>query len=93
VHYRLEAAGFCPECEAFPLIQDGWIALNGDLPVNTFGGCLSEGRLHGMGHLTEAVYQATERAGPRQVEGAKSAIARDGPPLFRGSGVLFTSDA
>jgi acetyl-CoA acetyltransferase len=92
VYYWLEAAGFCPEGEASRFVQDGRIALEGELPVNTFGGSLSEGRLHGMGHLAEAVFQVTGRAGPRQVEGARTAIALDGSPLLRGSGILFTSD-
>jgi acetyl-CoA acetyltransferase len=92
VYYWLEAARFCPVGEAFRFIQDGRIELGGELPVNTFGGSLSEGRLHGMGHLAEAVYQVTGRAGLRQVEGAKVAIALDGSPLLRGSGMLFTSD-
>ncbi|MBI3301857.1 MAG: hypothetical protein HYZ72_07235, partial [Deltaproteobacteria bacterium] len=47
--YWLEAAGFCPQGEAYAFIQEGRIALEGELPVNTFGGSLSEGRLHGMG--------------------------------------------
>jgi acetyl-CoA acetyltransferase len=92
-YYWLEAAGFCPEGEAARFVQDGRIALGGELPVNTFGGSLSEGRLHGMGHIAEAVRQVTGRAGPRQVGGAEVAIALDGSPLMRGSGVVFTSEA
>jgi acetyl-CoA acetyltransferase len=92
VYYWLESAGFCPEGEAFRFVQDGRIALEGDLPVNTFGGSLSEGRLHGMGHLAEAVSQVTGRAGPRQVKDAHVAVAMDGSPLLRGSGVVFTRD-
>ena len=60
--------------------------------MNTFGGRLSEGRLHGMGHLAEAVYQVTGRAGPRQVKDARVAVAMDGSPLLRGSGMVFTSE-
>jgi acetyl-CoA acetyltransferase len=90
-YYWLEAAGFCGRGEAHAFIQDGRIELTGELPVNTFGGSLSEGRLHGMGHLAEAALQVTGRAGPRQVAGCNAACAIDGSPLLRGSGVVFTS--
>jgi acetyl-CoA acetyltransferase len=92
VYYWLEAAGLCPEGEAARFIQDGRIALDGELPVNTFGGSLSEGRLHGMGHLAEAVAQVTGRAGPRQVADCEVAIVTDGSPLLRGAGLVFTQE-
>jgi acetyl-CoA acetyltransferase len=91
-YYWLEAAGFCPQYEAPAFIQDGRIALDGELPVNTFGGSLSEGRLHGMGHLAEAALQVTGRAGPRQIPDCNAACAIDGSPLLRGSGLVFTSE-
>jgi acetyl-CoA acetyltransferase len=92
VYYWLEAAGFCGRGEAHSFIQEGRIALDGDLPVNTFGGSLSEGRLHGMGHLAEAALQVTGRAGRRQVPDCAAACAIDGSPLLRGGGVVFTRD-
>jgi acetyl-CoA acetyltransferase len=91
-YYWLEAAGFCSRGEAHAFIQDGRIALDGELPVNTFGGSLSEGRLHGMGHLAEAALQVTGRAGERQVPGATAVCAIDGSPLLRGSGIIFTAE-
>ena len=91
-YYWLEASGFCGEGEAWQFVQDGRIALNGELPVNTFGGSLSEGRLHGMGHLAEAVRQVTGRAGPRQIEGCEASIALDGSPMLRNAGILFTRE-
>jgi acetyl-CoA acetyltransferase len=91
-YYWLEAAGFCPQGEAHRFVQDGRIAIEGELPVNTFGGSLSEGRLHGMGHLAEAAFQVTGRAGPRQIAGCNAACAIDGSPLLRGSGIVFTSE-
>jgi acetyl-CoA acetyltransferase len=90
--YWLEAAGFCKRGEAYAFIQDGRIALEGELPVNTFGGSLSEGRLHGMGHIAEAVFQVTNRAERRQVPDAAAVCAIDGSPMLRGSGIVVTRD-
>ena len=90
--YWLKAAGFCKEGEAYQFIQDGRIALEGELPVNTFGGSLSEGRLHGMGHIAEAVFQVTRRAEKRQIPNAAAVCAIDGSPMLRGSGIIVTKE-
>ncbi|HVC44785.1 MAG TPA: hypothetical protein VND20_08195 [Candidatus Binataceae bacterium] len=90
--YWLEAAGFCAEGEGASFVQDGRIALEGELPVNTFGGSLSEGRMHGMGHIAEAVRQVTGAAGPRQIPGAAAVCAIDGSPMLRGSAIVVTRD-
>lgn len=90
--YWLEAAGFCGEGEAFEFIQDGRIALEGELPVNTFGGSLSQGRLHGMGHTAEAVLQVTGRAGERQIDGADAVAVFAGSPMLRGGGLILTRE-
>ncbi|GAC1344266.1 MAG: hypothetical protein NVSMB18_21570 [Acetobacteraceae bacterium] len=89
--YWLEAAGFCGRGEAMHFIGDGRIALDGALPVNTFGGSLSQGRLHGMGHLAEAVLQLSGRAGPRQLPDPAAIAVFDGSPMLRGSGLVLTS--
>jgi len=90
--YWLEAAGFCGRGEAMDFIQDGRIALDGDLPVNTFGGSLSQGRLHGMGHIAEAVLQISGRAGPRQVKNPNAIAVFDGSPMLRGGAMILTQD-
>jgi acetyl-CoA acetyltransferase len=90
--YWLEAAGFCAEGEGAEFVRDGRIALEGELPVNTFGGSLSEGRMHGMGHIAEAVRQVTDRAEQRQIPGASAVCAIDGSPMLRGSGIIVTRE-
>lgn len=79
----LESLGFCKSGEGGAFIEGGQrIALNGELPLNTHGGQLSAGRLHGFGHLHEAVLQLRGQAGQRQVENAQVAmVANGGGPL------------
>lgn len=92
VYWWLECLGLCPEGEAARFIQDGRIALGGEMPVNTFGGQLGEGRMHGMGHLVEAIRQASGRAGPRQVAGLEACVAAVGPLTSGNAALLFTRE-
>jgi acetyl-CoA acetyltransferase len=75
VVWWLEAMGFCGVGEAADFVEDGSrIALDGELPLNTWGGQLSGGRLHAaFGHTAEAVRQLRGEAGDRQVAGAEVA--------------------
>ncbi|WP_156688053.1 thiolase family protein [Mycobacterium sp. Marseille-P9652] len=67
----LEDFGFCPVGESGAWVAEpGRISLGGQLPINTAGGQLSGGRLHGFGHLHEACVQVRGEAGARQVDGA-----------------------
>jgi acetyl-CoA acetyltransferase len=64
----LEALGFCERGEGGPFVEGGKrIALDGELPINTNGGQLSAGRLHGYGFLHEACVQLWGEGGERQV--------------------------
>ncbi len=66
----LEALGLCGEGEAGPFVEGATrIALDGELPLNTYGGQLSAGRMHGYWVLHEAVLQLRGQAGERQVAG------------------------
>ncbi len=64
----IEAMGFCEHGGGGAFIEGGHrIALDGDLPLNTHGGQLSSGRLHGYGFLHEACVQLRGEGGARQV--------------------------
>ena len=72
----LEAVGLCPVGESGPFVEGGArIALDGPLPLNTAGGQLSGGRLHGYGFLHEAVVQLRGDGGERQVPGRPEVAA------------------
>ena len=84
----LEALGFCAKGEGGPFVEGGnRIARDGDVPLNTNGGQLSAGRLHGYGFLHEAVVQLRGDGGDRQVvrTGGRApevaAVAAGGGPL------------
>jgi acetyl-CoA acetyltransferase len=76
----LERLGFCAPGEAHTFTQNGRISRNGPLPLNTFGGALGEGRLHGAGHVREAALQAMGRAEQRQIEGVQHSLVQVGVP-------------
>jgi acetyl-CoA acetyltransferase len=87
----LEALRFCAEGEAGPFVDGGTrIGLAGDLPLNTYGGQLSAGRLHGFWLFHEAVLQLRGQAGARQVPGAEVAMTAAGGG-FRCGCILLTA--
>jgi acetyl-CoA acetyltransferase len=64
----LEALTFCADGEAGPFVEGATrIALDGALPLNTYGGQLSAGRMHGYWLLHEACLQLRGQAGVRQL--------------------------
>ncbi len=79
----LEALGFCERGEGGAFVEEGTISLEGSLPLNTNGGQLSGGRLHGYGFLHEACLQLWGEAGDRQVQGSPevAVVAAGGGPL------------
>ena len=76
----LESLGFCDVGEGGRFVEGGKrIALDGELPINTFGGQIGAGRLHGFGFPHEAVVQLRGKGGARQVAGApRVAVATAG---------------
>jgi acetyl-CoA acetyltransferase len=80
----LEELGFCGKGESGPFVEGGErIALGGQIPLNTSGGQLSAGRLHGFGFLHEACLQLRGEGGERQVAGPPevAVVANGGGPI------------
>jgi acetyl-CoA acetyltransferase len=80
----LESLGFCGKGEAGAFVEGGIrIARDGRLPLNTGGGQLSAGRLHGFGLLWETCIQLWGEGADRQVPGSPQVgiAAAGGGPL------------
>jgi acetyl-CoA acetyltransferase len=88
---QLEAYGFCARGEGGPFAASGAIRRDGALPINTGGGHLSEGYVHGMNHIVQAVRQLRGEA-DMQIEGAETCLCTGGP-LPVGSSALFRKAA
>ncbi|HEY9266230.1 MAG TPA: thiolase family protein [Mycobacterium sp.] len=75
----IEALGACGRGEFGDWVGDGSrLAPGGDFPLNTAGGQLAEGRLHGIGFLNEAVLQLRGQCDDRQVPDARVALVASG---------------
>lgn len=80
----LEALGICGEGESGPFVEGATrIARDGAMPLNTYGGQLSAGRMHGYWVLHEACQQLRGQAGERQVTKSPevAVVANGGGPI------------
>lgn len=88
----LEALGFCGPGEFGDWVEGGSrIGPGGQLPLNTSGGQLAEGRLHAISLLNEAVTQLRGDCGDRQVPDAEVALVACGLYQQCGAMVLTTT--
>jgi acetyl-CoA acetyltransferase len=72
---QIEGYGFAePGTVGARLAEGDFDRTGGSLPINTHGGLLSEGYLHGMNHVYEAVQQIRGEAVHRQVERHDTAL-------------------
>lgn len=82
---QVEHLGIVPPGEGGRAAQRGETALGGRIPVNPSGGLESRGHpigATGLAQVHELVTQLRGEAGPRQVEGARIAVAENGGGLI-----------
>jgi acetyl-CoA acetyltransferase len=81
---QIENLGFCAFGDGGAVSERGETAIGGRLPVNPSGGLESKGHpvgATGLAQVHELVAQLRGEAGPRQVDGARIAIAENGGGL------------
>lgn len=88
----MESLGLTKPGETGAFIEGGErIGPSGELPLNTNGGQLSEGRLHAFSHMIEAVRQLRGEAGERQAKDAQVSVCGAGGGVY-GAAVLLVRD-
>jgi acetyl-CoA acetyltransferase len=76
-----ESFGLCGPGDGGKLVESGDTWLHGRIPVNPSGGLLRKGHpvgATGLAQVVELTEQLQGRSGPRQVEGARVALAQNG---------------
>ena len=85
VLWQLEAYGFCKPGEAGAFVEDGKIDWpDGEIPVNTHGGSLSEAYVHGFNHVLEGV---------RQIRGTSTCQVEDASVALVAAAAVVPSSA
>jgi acetyl-CoA acetyltransferase len=87
----LEGLGLVKRGEAGPFMASDDSTWGGKMPVNTHGGLLCEGYLHGMNTVAEAALQVQGRCGDRQASRADVVVATSGA-LMDGSALVLQRD-
>ncbi|MGV1049373.1 MAG: thiolase family protein [Solirubrobacterales bacterium] len=88
-----EALEFAPPGSGPELVESGFTALGGVVPVNASGGSLAQGRVKGAGGILQMVelsLQLRDRAGMRQVPGARVGLGLAGSATAPGTVTSMT---
>jgi acetyl-CoA acetyltransferase len=88
---QLEDYGFCAKGEGGPFVAEGNVDIKGTIPINTAGGHLSEGYIHGMNHIVEGVRQVRGTSS-NQVPEAETCLVTS-TALPPGSALILRADA
>jgi acetyl-CoA acetyltransferase len=89
---QLEDFGYCAAGEVRDMIRGDRLGIAGDLPTNVNGGLLSEGYVHGLNNVVEAVEQLQGKGGERQVKNASAALCTGFGGSF-GSAAILTVES
>lgn len=84
---QLEDFRLCGRGEGGAFASSGALDMDGEIPINTAGGNLSEGYVHGMNHVLEGVRQLRGQS-TSQVEGAQTCLVTSGPPAITSAMIL-----
>lgn len=87
----VEGLGLAERGAAGELFRSGATGIGGSLPINTHGGLLAEGYVHGMNTVAEAVQQIQGRGGARQSAKHEVGVVTSGA-LVDGSALILTTD-
>ena len=88
-----EDLGLCDDGEGPSFLATGATELGGRVPVNPSGGLVRKGHpigATGLGQIYELVLQLQGRAGSRQIEGARLALAENGGGFIGGEAAALT---
>jgi acetyl-CoA acetyltransferase len=84
---QLEDYQLCRPGEGGAFASSGALDLGGTIPINTAGGNLSEGYIHGMNHVVEGVRQLRGQS-TSQVPGAQTCLVTSGAPTLTSAMIL-----
>jgi acetyl-CoA acetyltransferase len=88
---NMEGLGLAERGGAIEMIRGGATLRDGRLPVNTNGGLLSEGYLHGMNNLAEAVLQLQGRGAVQTAKRPETCVVTSGAMMDGSALVLATA--
>ncbi|TXI52223.1 MAG: lipid-transfer protein [Mycobacterium sp.] len=88
---QLEDYGFCKRGEGGPFAASGALELDGSLPINTSGGNLADGYIHGLSHIVEGVRQLRGES-TANVPGAETCLVTSGMPGPGSSALILRTD-
>ena len=88
---QLEEYGFCGRGEAPGLLRDGHLNLDGRWPMNTHGGQLGEGYLHGVNGIAEGVRLIRGTSTNQPAKEIGNVLVTGGSPVPH-SGLVLSAD-
>ncbi len=88
---QLEDYGFCERGEGGPFAASGALELDGSLPINTSGGNLADGYIHGLSHIVEGVRQLRGES-TATVANAETCLVTSGMPGPGSSALILRRD-